>query len=57
MVTGIVDPAGHESLGPLCREGSGMKLAATGTYSLIVNSDNGGPGTYHFVLQGASLNK
>jgi hypothetical protein len=56
LFTGLVDPAGHDSLGPVCRAGTDARLTKTGTYELVVNYDNGGPAVYHFVLQGASSN-
>ncbi len=54
-VTSIIDPQGHDSLGPLCRSGADARLKQDGTYQLIINGSDGGWGPYHFVLQGASL--
>jgi len=54
LLTGIVDPKGFDLLGPGCRDGTAAKLTMSGTYSLVINYWNGGPGSYHFVLQGVS---
>jgi len=54
MFTAIIDPAGHDILGPDCRDGNAKKIEKDGTYTLLVNADDGGPGKYQFVFQGAS---
>jgi hypothetical protein len=54
MFISFIDPAGHDRLGPICREGFATKIEAGGTYTLLVNSGDGGPGAYHFVFQGVS---
>jgi hypothetical protein len=54
MFISFIDPAGHDTLGPICREGFASKIPAGGTYTLLVNSGDGGPGAYHFVFQGVS---
>jgi len=54
MFTSIIDADGHDMLGPDCREGNGKKLQKDGTYTLLVNSGDGGPGTYQFVFQGVN---
>ncbi len=56
MLTTILDPEGHEFLGPSCRKGNYFKLPKDGTYQLVVNSWNAAePGPYHFVFQGGKL--
>ncbi len=54
--TEIVDPDGHDVLGPSCRVGTYWKLPKDGAYQLIVNgyeSAHGDvTGPYHFVFQG-----
>lgn len=52
MFISFIDPAGHDTLGPICREGFATKIQQTGTYILLVNSADAGPGQYHFVFQG-----
>ncbi len=52
MFTGIVSPDGSDALGPMCREGTTYKIPKTGTYKLLINYDDGGPGKYQFVFQG-----
>jgi hypothetical protein len=54
MFTAIIDPEGHDILGPDCRDGNAKKIEKDGTYTLLVNADDGGPGKYQFVFQGAS---
>jgi hypothetical protein len=54
LTIGLVDPSGHDSLGPSCRVGTDARLTATGAFQLVVNAADGGSGTYHFVLLGAS---
>ncbi len=54
MFTAIIDPEGHDILGPDCREGNAKKIEKDGTYTLLVNADDGGPGKYQFVFQGVS---
>jgi hypothetical protein len=54
MFTGIIGPGGWDMLGPDCRQGNGKKIEKSGTYTLMVNYGDGGPGTYQFVFQGAS---
>jgi hypothetical protein len=56
MITTILDPEGHEILGPGCRKGTYFKLPKDGTYQFVVNSWNAAePGPYHFVFQGGKL--
>jgi hypothetical protein len=56
MLTSILDPEGHDLLGPMCRKGNYFKLPKDGTYQLVVNSWNAAqPGPYHFVFQGGKL--
>jgi von Willebrand factor type D domain len=58
MGTDIIDPEGHDFLGPSCRVGTDYKVSENGTYQLIVNSlDSPSPGPYHFVFQGGKLAK
>lgn len=52
VLTDILEPNGHELLGPSCRTGTEYRLPVSGTYQLIVNAYNAGPGAYHFVFQG-----
>ncbi len=53
MVTVILDPEGHDTLGPSCRKGTYYKLPKDGAYQLVINAGNTGePGPYHFVFQG-----
>lgn len=52
LITDTLDPEGHDALGPNCRAGTVYKLPERGTYQLIINSMNTGPGSYHFVFQG-----
>jgi von Willebrand factor type D domain len=54
MFISFIDPAGHDTLGPICREGFANKIQQSGTYTLLVNSGDGGPGAYHFVFQGVA---
>ena len=54
MFTSIIDPDGHDFLGPGCRSGDVSKLSKDGTYKLVINSGDGGPGKYQFVFQGVS---
>jgi hypothetical protein len=54
LTIGLVDPSGHDSLGPSCRVGTDARLTATGAFQLVVNAADGGSGAYHFVLLGAS---
>lgn len=54
MFISVIDPAGHDALGPICREGFATKIQQSGTYTLLVNSADGGPGAYRFVFQGVS---
>jgi hypothetical protein len=54
VFTAIIDSAGHDILGPDCREGNVHKIVKDGTYSLLINSGDGGPGKYQFVFQGVS---
>ena len=56
MLTGILDPEGHDFLDPSCRKGNYFKLPKDGTYQFIVNSWNAAePGPYHFVFQGGKV--
>jgi hypothetical protein len=58
MGTDIIDPEGHDFLGPSCRVGTDYKVSENGTYQLIVNSlESPSPGPYHFVFQGGKLAK
>lgn len=54
MFTAVLSPEGFSSLGPMCRDGTAYKFAKAGTYRLLINSDEGGPGKYQFVFQGVS---
>ena len=54
MFTGIVSPDGWDTIGPICRDGTTYKIPKTGTYTLLINYDDKGPGTYQFVFQGVS---
>jgi hypothetical protein len=54
MFISFIDANGHDALGPICREGVATKIPRTGTYTLLVNSTDGGPGAYHFVFQGVA---
>jgi hypothetical protein len=54
MFTGIVSQEGWSVLGPLCREGSPYKVPKNGTYQLLINYADAGPGKYQFVFQGVS---
>jgi hypothetical protein len=54
MFTGIAGPDGGDTLGPICREGTTYKIPKAGTYKLLVNYDDKGPGKYQFVFQGVS---
>ena len=54
MFISFIDANGHDVLGPICREGFATKISQTGTYKLLVNSADGGPGAYHFVFQGVA---
>jgi hypothetical protein len=54
MFLSFVDADGHDFLGPICRQGFASKMPRSGTYTLLVNSDDGGPGPYHFVFQGVA---
>ncbi len=54
MFTGIVSPDGWDALGPVCREGTTYKIPKAGTYKLLINYDDKGPGKYQFVFQGVS---
>jgi len=53
LVLSIVNAKGADMLGPSCRSGSDFRITESGTYQLVVNSADGGVGSYHFVLQGA----
>jgi hypothetical protein len=56
MITDIIDPEGHDLLGPGCRVGTYYKLPENGTYQFVINStDAAEPGPYHFVFQGGKL--
>jgi hypothetical protein len=54
MFTGIVSAEGWDALGPGCRDGTVFKIPKDGTYQLLVNYGDRGPGTYQFVFQGVS---
>jgi hypothetical protein len=54
MFTGIVSPDGWDTLGPICRDGTTYKIPKAGTYKLLINYDDKGPGKYQFVFQGVS---
>ena len=47
----IHDPRGNENVGYSCRKDTPFTLTETGTWSLVVNDANQGPGSYKFVLQ------
>ena len=47
----IYDPRGNDNVGYGCRKDTPFTLTATGTWSLVVNDANQGPGSYKFVLQ------
>ncbi len=59
VLTTIIDPGGHDSLGPSCRAGDAFKVPADGTYQLVVNGGEWShaemTGPYHFVFQGGKL--
>lgn len=59
VLTSIIDPDGHDILGPSCRTGTYWKLPKDGTYQLVVNGGEWAhakiTGTYHFVFQGGKL--
>lgn len=57
MFLSFVDADGHDVLGPICRQGFASEMPKSGTYTLLVNSDDGGPGQYHFVFQGVAGGK
>jgi hypothetical protein len=56
VFTVVLDPAGHDRLGPSCRPEDVFKVPEDGRYQLIVNGaeDAHAPitGPYHFVFQG-----
>jgi hypothetical protein len=54
LVVGLIDPNGHDMLGPSCRSGTDLRLRMAGEYKLVINAGDGGFGPYHFVFQGAS---
>lgn len=54
LVVSVIDPNGHDVLGPSCRSGTDLRLRMTGEYKLVINGGDGGFGPYHFVFQGAS---
>lgn len=54
LVVSVIDPNGHDVLGPSCRSGTDLRLRMTGQYKLVINGGDGGFGPYHFVFQGAS---
>jgi hypothetical protein len=53
LIVSVIDPNGHDSLGPFCRVGSDVRLMTTGKFQLVINGADGGQGAYHFVFQGA----
>jgi hypothetical protein len=53
LVVSVIDPNGHDSLGPSCLSGTDARLTATGKFQLVINGADGGQGSYHFVFQGA----
>ncbi|HEY6938728.1 MAG TPA: VWD domain-containing protein [Terriglobales bacterium] len=59
VLTIILDPAGHDFLGPSCRTGTYWKVPKDGTYQLVVNGGEWAhaeiTGPYHFVFQGGKL--
>jgi hypothetical protein len=59
VFTIILDPAGHDFLGPSCRTGTYWKVPKDGTYQLVVNGGEWAhapvTGPYHFVFQGGKL--
>jgi hypothetical protein len=59
VFTIILDPEGHDFLGPSCRTGTYWKVPKDGTYQLVVNGGEWAhapvTGPYHFVFQGGKL--
>ncbi len=57
--TSIIDPDGHDFMGPSCREGTYWKIPKDGVYQLVVNGGEWAhaavTGSYHFVFQGGKL--
>ena len=53
LVVSIIDPDGHDSLGPNCRAGNDYRLQRDGQFKLLINGGDGGFGAYHFVFLGA----
>jgi von Willebrand factor type D domain len=53
LVVGIVDPNGHDFLGPGCRSGTDTVLRMDGKYQLVINATDSATGVYHFVFRGA----
>jgi hypothetical protein len=54
MFTGVVSPDGWDAGGPICRDGTTYKIPKAGTYQLLINYADGGPGKYQFVFQGVA---
>jgi hypothetical protein len=52
MIVSVIDPAGHDALGPNCRAGADYLVRQSGTFTLLINGGDSGSGPYHFVLQG-----
>lgn len=46
---------GHEAAAPNCRADWRATLGQAGTYQLVINTFDGGPGQYHFVFQGGPV--
>ena len=55
MFISVYDPQGHEQESPGCRADSRATLHQSGTFQLVINSTDGGPGPYHFVFQGGTF--
>ena len=47
LVVGLIDPNGHDMLGPSCRSGTDLRLRMAGQYKLVINAGDGGFGPYH----------
>jgi von Willebrand factor type D domain len=58
LAVSVYDAQGHDFLAPSCRTGTVFRMPKTGTYSLVINSDQASePGPYHFVFQGGKIAK
>src|SRR5260370_11193416 len=56
LVLSVVDPEGHDALGPGCRAGTDLVLRNAGAFRLVINASDGAAGLYRFVLLGAPSN-